>query len=120
MADTAGFGCGSGSDDSDQTVRPTGATATGETADTAGASAGATMGEIGAGAPERRPNNTPAVTSTSPIIKVQPKGSPKNMTAPNAESTGTTEVIMVERTGPKWRTMVVKVIPDTTTDSRPW
>ena len=46
-------------------------------------------------------------------------GSPRNSTAQSADSPGTSAVIMVERIGPKAWIMRVKVMPETTTESRP-
>ena len=40
--------------------------------------------------------------------------------APNADKPGTSEVNMVERTGPKARIISVKLIPEITTEPTPW
>ena len=62
----------------------------------------------------------PAVTSSSPAIRFQYSGSPRNSTAPSADRPGTSAVIMVERTGPKYWIIRVKVMPEITTEPTPW
>ena len=61
----------------------------------------------------------PRVTSASPAARFQFKGSPKNTTAPKAESPGTSAVIMVVRTGPKCWTILVNEMPEITTEPQP-
>ena len=62
----------------------------------------------------KAPANMPEVTSANPAANCQVNISPKNSTALIADRDGTTEVIIVVRTGPKCLTMVLKVMPATT------
>ena len=62
----------------------------------------------------------PAVTSTSPANRLQCSGSPSSSTAPVADKPGTSAVIMVDLTGPKYWIILVKVMPEITTEPPPW
>ena len=68
----------------------------------------------------RTPNKIPSVTIARPAQRFHDSGSPRKYAAPKADEPGTMAVNRVVRTGPKCWIILVKVMPEMTTEPTPW